>query len=286
MKITLGPGTFKRPLVGKLGKVVKTFPVFRPGLFTAMSGQDCHFSDGDVRTMAAVFSPATRPAPLCLGHPTDDRPVYGQVKGLTCKEGKLYATAEFSEELHGLVRQGCYRYVSASFFSPQEMRNPRRGAYYLRHVGFLGAVPPAVKGLGPVTFCESDFAWVGGAMVDVAFSEGVRAAVAAPKDERFGVTVDPERRVIHAVIQEMVKRNPGMSYAAAAHKAMAVLDGRWHERTASFSEPSPRRHQYLGDADPGRLAFHEAVLDYQAASGSDDYQESAQRLLSFNLGLI
>lgn len=28
--------------------------------------------------------------------------------------------------------------------------------YYLRHVGFLGAEPPAIKGLQPIEFSESD----------------------------------------------------------------------------------------------------------------------------------
>lgn len=38
---------------------------------------------------------------------------------------------------------------------PYGPANPKPGAYYLRHVGFLGAQPPAVKGLAPVEFAES-----------------------------------------------------------------------------------------------------------------------------------
>ncbi|MDU4994931.1 MAG: hypothetical protein E6263_24870, partial [Klebsiella quasipneumoniae] len=39
-----------------------------------------------------------------------------------------------------------------------EARNPAgTGAWYLRHIGFLGAQPPAVKGLEQVAFMESAY---------------------------------------------------------------------------------------------------------------------------------
>jgi hypothetical protein len=34
---------------------------------------------------------------------------------------------------------------------------PLTGGPYLRHLGFLGAAPPAVKGLAPVRFVDSEF---------------------------------------------------------------------------------------------------------------------------------
>ena len=39
---------------------------------------------------------------------------------------------------------------------PNSTNNPVPGVYYLRHVGFLGAQPPAVKGLKDVAFAEED----------------------------------------------------------------------------------------------------------------------------------
>ena len=57
-----------------------------------------------------------------------------------------------------MVRAGRFKKVSASFYTPDSPHNPVPGVYYLRHVGFLGAQPPAVKGLAPVpvNFAEGD----------------------------------------------------------------------------------------------------------------------------------
>jgi phosphoglycolate phosphatase-like HAD superfamily hydrolase len=52
------------------------------------------------------------------------------------------------------VEAGRYRYVSASFYPPSDPNNPKPGNWYLRHIGFLGAQPPAVKGLAPA-FAEA-----------------------------------------------------------------------------------------------------------------------------------
>ena len=54
------------------------------------------------------------------------------------------------------MRQGAYKKISASFFSTDSPRYPAPGTLYLRHVGFLGAQPPAVKGLAGVTFGEGE----------------------------------------------------------------------------------------------------------------------------------
>jgi len=51
-----------------------------------------------------------------------------------------------------MVNKGRYKKISASFYSPNYPFNPAPGSYYLKHVGFLGAVPPAVKGLGDARF--------------------------------------------------------------------------------------------------------------------------------------
>jgi hypothetical protein len=52
------------------------------------------------------------------------------------------------------VKAGAYKKVSASFYPKDHPNNPTPGVYALRHVGFLGAQPPAVKGLKPTEFAE------------------------------------------------------------------------------------------------------------------------------------
>ncbi|MFV2030801.1 2-oxoacid:acceptor oxidoreductase, partial [Neisseria sp. S1] len=56
----------------------------------------------------------------------------------------------------GLVKAGRYKKVSASFYPPGSPSNPVPGKWYVRHVGFLGAHPPAVKGLAPINFADGE----------------------------------------------------------------------------------------------------------------------------------
>ena len=68
-----------------------------------------------------------------------------------------------------MVQAGRFKKRSASFYPPQAPNNPTPGKWYLRHVAFLGAQPPAVAGLKDIQFSEDD---AGGA---VCFSETVTA---------------------------------------------------------------------------------------------------------------
>jgi hypothetical protein len=85
-----------------------------------------------------------------------------------------------------LVRSGNYKKISASFFSPYHGDNPAPGIWCLRHVGFLGAVPPAVKGMEALAFSETsavDFAEHGRS--DANGFEGAFAATAFIPDMGF-----------------------------------------------------------------------------------------------------
>ncbi|MCA0405598.1 MAG: hypothetical protein LCH39_05550 [Proteobacteria bacterium] len=58
---------------------------------------------------------------------------------------------EFADQ----VRQKRYAKVSASFYMPDAGNNPTPGSYALKHVGFLGAAAPAVKGLKQAQFATA-----------------------------------------------------------------------------------------------------------------------------------
>jgi len=131
--------------------------IFKPGKHTAMSGAVLDFSESDLQAMVDAYDPAIYDAPLVVGHPKLDAPAYGWVKSLSFADGIVNAEpqdvdAEFAE----LVKAKRFKKVSASFFAPDSPRNPKPGSYYLRHVGFLGAQPPAVKGLKSVNFADGD----------------------------------------------------------------------------------------------------------------------------------
>lgn len=150
----------------------KPIEIFRPGRHITAQGKELDFSEQELAAAAAAYDPSVHEAPIVLGHPRHDKPAYGWVESLAFEGGRLRATpkqvhADFAEA----VRAGAYKKVSARFYMPNAPHNPKPGAYYLKHVGFLGAQPPSVKGLQDPEFAEGD--QVEG---EVEFSESIEDA--------------------------------------------------------------------------------------------------------------
>lgn len=136
---------------------MRKFEIFKPGTHTAASGATLSFSEADLAATVAAYDPAVHEAPIVVGHPRDNGPAYGWVKKLEFSEGALVAHAdELDPEFAEMVKAGRFKKRSASFYAPDSKANPKPGVFYLRHVGFLGAQPPAVKGLKDVPFAEDD----------------------------------------------------------------------------------------------------------------------------------
>lgn len=122
--------------------------LLKPGTFRDMNGADVRFTAADIAAIAKSYDPQLSPAPIVIGHPRLDDPAYGWTSGLTADDDGLHADAEDVDPAFAdLVRAGRYRTVSGSFYRPDAPGNPKPGGWYLRHIGFLGAQPPAVKGL-------------------------------------------------------------------------------------------------------------------------------------------
>jgi len=140
--------------------------VFRAGKHTTAAGEEITFSQTDLEASAAAYDPALHEAPLVVGHPKSDDPAYGWTGGLQVDAAGLHVlprqvNAQFAEQ----VSDGAYKKVSVAWYRPTDAANPVPGVWYPRHIGFLGAVPPAIKGLHPVQFRE------GGEPVEIEFSE-------------------------------------------------------------------------------------------------------------------
>lgn len=135
----------------------KPLQIFKPGRHTAMSGVALAFSESDLAASAAAYDPALFEAPLVVGHPKLDAPAYGWVKSVAFTDGALDAEPQQVDPAFAeMVSAGRFKKISAAFFSPTAPNNPAPGVYYLRHVGFLGAQAPAVKGLRTPEFAESE----------------------------------------------------------------------------------------------------------------------------------
>ncbi|MEO5341064.1 MAG: hypothetical protein H7837_11215 [Magnetococcus sp. MYC-9] len=132
-------------------------PIFKVGRHTDMSGTTLVITEADLQQTVAAYQPGRHEAPLVVGHPQHDAPAWGWVASLALLDGVLLATPHqvepaFAEQ----VSRGRYKKISASFYTPNAPSNPHPGVYYLRHVGFLGAQPPAVKGLPDPMFREAE----------------------------------------------------------------------------------------------------------------------------------
>lgn len=130
--------------------------IFRAGSHTDDSGTVHSFSAADVAGMVASYDPALREAPLTVGHPAHNLPAYGWVKGLAVNSAGNLAmdTHQVQPQFAEMVDAKLFKKRSASFYPPGHPNNPKPGNWYLRHVAFLGAQPPAIAGLAD--FAEGD----------------------------------------------------------------------------------------------------------------------------------
>lgn len=131
--------------------------ILRPGRFVSADGAEVEFSEEDLARSAQAYDPTLHEAPIVVGHPEHDSPAWGWVRALRWDRRVLYALPwQLDPAFAELVRAGRYRKVSASLYRPDSPANPVPGVWYLRHVGFLGAMPPAVKGLPQVQLSGDD----------------------------------------------------------------------------------------------------------------------------------
>jgi hypothetical protein len=136
----------------------KKIHVFRAGSQTSAQGVERKFTEKELQEVCDTYDPSVHEAPVVLGHSSDNDslPSFGWIKGFTRQGDNLYADVDFTDVVKDLVKNGHYRKVSISFYSPDSSINPSRGKWSARHLALLGASPPAVKGLEKFTFSEAE----------------------------------------------------------------------------------------------------------------------------------
>lgn len=135
----------------------KRIKMLKPGRFTAMNGTVVNFTEAMLQATADAYDPELHAAPFVIGHPRHDDPAYGRIGAAEFAEGFLVGEADQVDPAFAeAVNAGKFNRVSLSLYEPDSPNNPVPGVYYPRHLGFLGAMPPAVKGLGTVSFAEGE----------------------------------------------------------------------------------------------------------------------------------
>ncbi|MBS1562570.1 MAG: hypothetical protein JSS89_13265 [Bacteroidetes bacterium] len=133
---------------------IKTLPttfkceVFRAGTQTDSAGNSKEWTIEDLNTIADNFNeqdPKDRiDAPATIGHPADNHPAWGWVSKLWVEDDTLWA--EFKDcqpQFMELLDKKMFTSRSISLYAD---------SLRLRHVAFLGAAQPAVKGLEEMAF--------------------------------------------------------------------------------------------------------------------------------------
>ncbi|HOW51761.1 MAG TPA: hypothetical protein PLV42_06930 [bacterium] len=120
--------------------------IFKTGTHTDFKGKVHTVTADDLEKTVTNYSAGDHAAPVVIGHPKLNGPAFGWVKELKTVGNVLWAKLDkVQEDFKGIVQEGRYQKISASFYADGG----------LRHVGFLGATPPAIKGLPEIAFNEA-----------------------------------------------------------------------------------------------------------------------------------
>jgi hypothetical protein len=172
----------------------------------------------DLDKMAANYNPANHEAPICIDHnesagPINGGPAYGWVESLK-REGDTLL-AKFKQVAPGFIDA-----VKAGLFKKRSISVYPDGT--LRHVAWLGAKPPAIKGL-------ADFAFSDGGEVQT-YSETLKGA--------HEMTIEELQTKLAA---ETKAREEAEAKAKAADESVATLKSENEKLAASFAEAEKKR---------------------------------------------
>jgi hypothetical protein len=244
--------------------------IFRAGDY----GEKGSYGPAEIAQIAANYTPDLHEAPVTVGHPSTDAPAYGWVEALRAKGDVLEAKLkQVHENLRDWVNAGRFKKWSVALYKDLAGRG-----LYLRHLGFLGAQPPEVKGLKPV-FSDEDFAEyveigleepAGGKRYSElemlmhvnATRDAVRAAMLRDlQNQQNGA----KRRAEALVFAERLKPHARQIPAFAAPGLVEFIEGLSREPTVEFGE---------GESKQTKSQFEVFV----------DFTEALPKILAFSQG--
>lgn len=230
--------------------------ILKTGKFQPVKGAEVEFSEAMLKEIAESYDPKKHQAPIVIGHPKIDDPAFGWIKGVSFADGFLVAEPDqVDPQFADLVNGGKFKHVSASLYAPGAANNPTPGKWQLRHVGFLGAAPPAVKGLGAVSFADDEADTVTLEFAEEQFASGWDLQRIAGMFRRFkNWMIDKEgQEAADSVLPEW--EIEGLASSGARKDAAAMQANSFSEAPPVTAEPDPKLAQQAVD-----LAEREATL--------------------------
>lgn len=190
--------------------------VFKTGEHIDSAGRKRTWSETDLDRLVSSYKPETHEAPICIDHneaggPVVGGPAYGWVEALKREGDKVLAkfkdvVPEFAE----MVNKGLFKKRSVSIYPDGS----------LRHVAWLGAKPPAIKGLRDFTFNDNE-----------ADLDGIFAYSELPANVMF-----QEDKDMPTVEELQAKLEAEQKARSAAEAKVGTLETENKQLNAQFSE--------------------------------------------------
>lgn len=217
---------------------------FQAGTHTDMAGNSDNYPVDVIREIVKNYNPAD-PAPVVIGHPKVDAPAWAWIDRAREEGGKLLLKLrEISPEFRQWVKEGKYKKVSVSLYPPDGNGNGWR----LRHLGYLGAMPPAVKGLPVPQYAET------GTYIEFSIEE---SAESASTDEPSDQPIEPVNQEIQETMTTQTTESPPTT--SAVNPAVTSPDN----SNNSFAEQEARFAQREQELAAREKAFKERELQFK-----------------------
>jgi hypothetical protein len=192
----------------------------------------------DLDRVVRNYDPTYHEAPATIGHPADDKPAYGWIESLAVDGDKLLAREKQVDPKFDEARKaGRFKKRSAAFYCDAD-----GNITSLRHVAYLGAQPPEVKGLQDLAFNDH-----GAKFIEVDFEEDetvttevktvpeqIKEGIKTFFAEMFGGSAQPK-----TFSEDDAKRIAGeaaIAVSAPLQTKIAALETELKTQTTKFAE--------------------------------------------------
>jgi hypothetical protein len=232
--------------------------IFKVGRHTDASGQTRDWTRADLDQIVRSYNPQDHEAPVVIGHPASNDPAWAWIEGLRRTGDVLYAKLKDVVPAFGdMVRQGLFKKRSIALYPPKDGHGWR-----LRHLAFLGAMPPSVKGLED----------------RLAFAQDASTTFHEVTFEELVVQPQPLMLRVLTSLREFLIDRFGMD---AADKVLPTWDLDALRQPPEMSEPTPPKEPDMDKAELDRL-LAKAREDGKRAAQAEfaEHEHTAQTRLA------
>ena len=162
-------------------------PFFKTGKFQSMQGDETEYTLQDLQEIEKRYNARQDKASIVIGHPAkgQEKPL-GTVESVKIFNDKLFAFVDdVDPKFMKAFKLGAYRCCSVAL-----------QGLNIRHIGFLGACPPAIKGLGDTFIIkeENDIKELGLKLTDGEILSDVNEVTELETDEEFAEIIKIDRK--------------------------------------------------------------------------------------------